>query len=84
MAEFLSGTFAVILEKAYVFDARVALEVENALGNEAQEVADLIVAGIPQIAIVTRVLHDYFVCTDRVHAVINAVAAAARIALNAI
>src|SRR5579862_1368105 len=35
MAEILAGILAVIFEKAYVLDAGIAFEIENALGGEA-------------------------------------------------
>ena len=46
MAEFLPGVGTVVFEEADVLDARVALEIEDAFGSEAQELADLIVAGL--------------------------------------
>src|SRR6202158_2071711 len=84
MAEFLPGILAIILEQADVLDARIALEVEDALGDQAEEVCDLIVAGIPQVAVVARIFDQNLVRADRVHAVINTVAAAAGFALNAV
>ncbi len=62
----------------------IALEIEDALGGQAEEVADLIVAGIPQMPVVARVFDDHFMRADRVHAVIDAVAAAAGFAFDAI
>ena len=47
MAEFLAGVFAVVLEQADVLDAGIALEVEDALGGDAQEVCNFVVAGAP-------------------------------------
>src|ERR1700693_5316701 len=84
MAEFLPGILAIILEQADVLDARIALEVEDALGDQAEGVCGLIVAGIPQVAVVARIFDQSLVRADRVHAVINTVAAAAGFALNAV
>ena len=84
MAEFLAGILAIVFEQADVLDARVALEVENALGGEAKEVRDLIVAGIPQMPVVARIFDQHFMRAHRMHAVINSVAAAARLALDAV
>ena len=82
MAEFLPGVLAVILEQADVFDARIALEIEDALGGQPQEMSDLIVAGVPQMPVVTRIFDQNFMRADRVHAVIDPVAAAARFTLD--
>ena len=84
MAEFLSGVLAVVLEETDVLDAWVALQVEDALGGQAQEVPDFIVAGVPQMAVVARVFDQHFVRAHGVHAVVDAVAAAAGFALNAV
>src|SRR5579871_4605295 len=61
MVEFLARVLAVVLEEADVLDARIALEVEDAFSGEAQEVRDLFVAGIPQVAIVTPILDENLV-----------------------
>jgi hypothetical protein len=61
MAKLLPGTGTVIFEKADVFDARIALQVEDALGGEAQKLFDFSVAGIPEMAVVLRILDDHFV-----------------------
>ncbi len=84
MGEFLPGVLAVVLEEADVLDARVALEVEDALGGEAEEVCDLFVAGVPEMAVVARIFDQHFVRADGVHAVVDAVAAAAGIAFDAV
>ena len=84
MAEFLAGIRAVVLEEADVLDARVALEVENALGGEAQELPDLVVAGIPELAVVPGIFDQHFMSAHRTHAVVNAVAAAAGLAFNVV
>ena len=84
MAEFLAGILAIVLEQADVLDARVTLKVENALGGKAKEVRDLVVAGVPQMAVVVRIFDQHFVRADRVHAVVDAVAAAAGFSFNAV
>src|ERR1700687_4115049 len=84
MAEFLPGILTIVFEQADVFDARIAFEVEDALGDQAEEVCNLIVAGVPQVPVVARIFDQHFMCADRVHAVINTVAAAVGFALNAV
>ena len=54
MLEFLPGIDSVILEDADVLEARIALEVLNALRRQQQELLDLGVAGVPQLAVVTQ------------------------------
>src|ERR1700686_2166571 len=84
MAEFLAGVLAMVFEQADVLDARIALKIEDALGDQAEKVSNLIVAGAPQMRVVSRVFDQHFMRADRVHAVINAVAAAAGFALDAV
>src|ERR1700680_1471372 len=84
MTKFLPGALAVVFEETDILNARVALEVEDALGSEAEKVRDLIVAGAPQVPVVARIFDQHFVSTDRVHAVIDAVAAPAGFALDAV
>src|SRR5215469_17990076 len=84
MAEFLAGVLAVVLIKADVFDAWVALEVENPLRREAEKMSDLIVTRIPEVPIVPRILDKHFMRSDRTHAVIKAVAAASRVAFDVV
>ena len=61
MFEFLAGVDSEILEDADVLDARVALEILDPLGGEAEELLDLGVACIPEVAIVLRVFDQDFV-----------------------
>src|ERR1700740_42673 len=84
MAEFLSRIGTVVLVETDVLNARIALEVKDALGREAQELADLVVAGMPELPVVPRILHQNFMRAHRTHAAVNAVAAAARLAFNVI
>src|SRR5271165_4227711 len=84
MAEFLPGVLAVVLEETYVLEAGVALEVENALGGEAEKVRDFLIAGVPQMAVVAGIFDQDFMRADRVHAVINAIAAAAGLAFDVV
>ena len=84
MAKLLTGIFAVVLEETDVFDAGVALEVEDALSGHAEKMSNFFVAGAPQMAVVARVLDQYFMRAHGLHAIINAVAAAARFAFNAV
>ena len=84
MAEFLPGVGAVIFEKADIFDARVALEIEDAFGGQTQELPDLFVAGLPQMPVVSGILDQHFMRAHRAHAVVNAIAAAAGLAFNVV
>ena len=78
MLELLSGAGSVILEDADVLEAPIALQVLNALRGQQQELFDLGVAGVPQLAVMRGIFHQHFVRADRAHAVVNAVAAAGR------
>ena len=84
MAEFLPGAGTEILKEADVLDTRVALEIQDALGGQAQELSNLIVAGIPELPVVPGILHQHFVGADRIHAVVNPVAAPARFAFDVV
>ena len=84
MAEFLPGAGAIIFIKADVLDARIALEIEDAFGGEAQELANFVVAGIPEMPVVTGILHQNFVRANGAHAVVDAVAAAVGFAFNVV
>src|SRR5208282_1335966 len=82
MAELLPRILAVILEQAHILDAGVALQVENALRGQAQEMCDLFVACVPQLPVVARILDQHLMRPHGTHAVIEAVAAPAGLALN--
>jgi hypothetical protein len=84
MGEFLAGVLAKVFEQADVLDARVTLEVENALGGKSKEVRDFIISGVPQMTVVIGIFDQHFVRAHRVHAVVNSVAAAAGFSLNAV
>src|ERR1017187_822364 len=84
MAELLAGILAVVLEEADVLDARIALQVEDALGGDAEEVRDFVIAGAPKVSVVVGVFYQHFMRADGVHAVINAVTAAVGFALDAV
>src|SRR5689334_3183784 len=51
VSEFLPGILAEIFEQADVLDAGVSLQIEDALGGEAKEMADFFVGCIPEVAI---------------------------------
>src|SRR6266852_6695233 len=55
VVKFLSRGLAVILENADVLEAAVALQILNPLRRQTQELFDLGVAGIPDMAIVARI-----------------------------
>jgi hypothetical protein len=84
MAEFLAGVPTVVLEKADILDASVVLEVEDAFGGQAQKVSNLVVASIPKMAVVARILYQYFMRADGMHAVVKTVAAAAGFTLDVV
>ena len=84
MAEFLPGAGAVILEETHVLDARIVLKVHNPFCGETQKLPNLLIAGIPQLAVVPGILHQNFMSPNRTHAVVNAVASAPGFTFNVI
>src|SRR5579863_1328293 len=76
MLELLPGGATVVLENADVFEAPIALQILNALRDQKQKLADLEVAGVPQMTIVARILHQHLMSADRTHAIVNAVSPA--------
>src|SRR5512146_2841208 len=84
MIEFLSRPRAEILVKSDVLEAAIALEVLDALPGEDQKLLDFDFADIPDLTVVARVLDQYFVRAHGPHAVVDAVAAALRVALDAV
>src|ERR1022692_389160 len=64
MAEFLAGVGAVVLVETDVFDAWIVFEIKDTFGGEAQELADLIVAGIPEMAVMAGILDQNFMRAD--------------------
>src|ERR1700723_380748 len=84
MREFLSGAFAVIFEDADVLEAAVALQVLNAQRGQAEKLFHLDVARVPDVAVMARILYQNFVGADRSHTVIEAFAAASRIAFDVV
>src|ERR1700692_2655314 len=84
VVEFLSRSLAVILENADVLESAIALQILNPLRGQTQELFDLDVTGIPDMAIVTGVFDQNFVSASRSHAVVEAVAAAGRLAFDVV
>ena len=84
MAEFLAGPRPIIFVKTDIFNARVALEIENAFGGEAKELSNLIVAGLPELAIVPGIFDQNFVGSNGTHAVVDAIASAPRLTLDVV
>jgi hypothetical protein len=84
MFELLPSSFPVILENADVLKATVPLQILNAMGNQAQELLNLRVARIPEIAVVARILKQNFVSANRAHAVIETISAATGFTLDVI
>ena len=56
--EFLSGSRAVILENADVFEPAVALQILKPQRSQTKELFDFGVPGIPQMAVVARILEQ--------------------------
>src|SRR5579863_3660087 len=77
MAELLAGILAVVLEYADVLDAWVAFEIEYPLGCQTQEMLDFLIARVPQVPVVIRIFYEHLVGTDRVHTVVETIAATA-------
>ena len=84
MAEFLSCILPIIFEQTDVLDARVALEIENAFGGEAQKVCNLLIAGFPEMAIVIGIFDEHFMRPDGTHAIVQAVAPTSGLAFDVI
>src|SRR5260370_19907055 len=63
-------------------DVGIGREIEEALGGRTEEVSDLVVAGVPKMAVVARILHQHFMRADGMHPVVKPVTAATRPALN--
>ena len=84
MREFLSGAFAVIFEDADVLEAAVALQVLNAQRGQVEKLFHLDVARVPDVAVMARIFYQNFVGADRSHTVIEAFAAASRIAFDVV
>src|SRR5579871_3776414 len=57
MAELLSGAFPEILKQTDVLHPWIVFQVEDTFGCEPEKVSDLVVAGVPQVPVVTPVLN---------------------------
>src|SRR5271166_4021406 len=84
MVKLLSRHAAEILEDADVLEASVALQVLDALAAESKILLDLAIVGVPQVAVVARIFHDDLMRSDRLHGVVQAVARAARLTIDAV
>src|SRR6266404_2817649 len=84
VVEFLSRGLAVILENADVFEPAIAFQILNPLRGQTQELFDLDVTGIPDMAIVAGIFQQNFVSAHRSHAVVESVAAAGRLAFDVV
>ena len=84
VVEFLPGCLAVILENADVLESAIALQILNPLRGQTQELLDLDVTGIPDMAIVAGIFQQNFVSAHRSHAVVESVAAAGRLAFDVV
>ena len=62
----------------------VALQILNPQRGQTQELFDFDVARIPEMAVVARIFEQNFVSADRSHAVVEAVAAAGRLAFDVV
>ena len=84
MRELLPRILAEIFEQADVLKAGIALQIEDALGGEAEEMRDFFVGCIPKVTVMIRIFHQHFVRADGSHAIVNAVAAASGLPLDTI
>src|SRR6476619_6264413 len=73
MLEFLTSADTVIFEDAYVFEARVSLEVLYPLPSQYQKQLDLAGARIPKLTVMAWVFDQYFVRSHRSHAIVQSV-----------
>src|SRR5260370_31375255 len=78
MVEFLSGCLPVILENADVLETAVALQILNPLRGQPQELFDLDVTDVPDMAIVAGIFQQNFVSAPPSPAVVEPVAPAGR------
>src|SRR6266568_3568798 len=84
MLKFLSSVAAVIFEDADIFKTLVSLEILNAVGCQQQELLDFSRGCDPQMAIVLGILHQHFVGSDGVHAIVQPVRPARRLAFDVV
>src|SRR4029077_4098158 len=84
VVEFLSRGVAVILENADVLEPAIALQILNPLRGQTQELFDLDVTGIPDVAIVAGIFQQNLVSAHRSHAVVESVAAAGRLTFDVV
>src|SRR5258708_1591246 len=80
----LSRVRAVVLEHADVLEALIAFQILHALRGQDQEAFDLCILNVPDMAVMTRVLHQNFMRPSRRHAVVEAIAAAGWLTFNTI
>ena len=74
MLELLSGTSALILKNAHIFETAIALQILDPLCHQAQKLFQFSIARIPQMALMIGVFQQKLVRSDRSHAVIQAIA----------
>ena len=74
----------MILEHADIFEAGITLQVLDAVRSQQQKLLDFSIAGIPQLPVMTKILHQHFMCAHRRHAIVDAVTATQWLAFNAI
>src|SRR3954452_23858189 len=79
MVEFLAAEWPMVLKDGDVFKSAVALQIDDALCGEPEELLDFRVAGIPQIAVVARIFDQHLMRPYRAHVVVEAVSLAVRI-----
>src|SRR5258708_1277158 len=84
MVEFLSGPDAMVLENADVLKSAVTLQILNPQRDQAQELLNFDIARVPEMAVMTGIFEQNLVSAHRSHAVVEAVAAASRLALDVI
>jgi hypothetical protein len=84
MLEVLTRADAEVLEHADVAETLVAFQVLNSLSCEKQELLDLGVVGLPQLAVVLGIFDKHFMRAHRRHAVIESLAAALGFALDVV
>src|SRR5262245_24198390 len=84
MFELLARAGAVVLENAHIFETRITFEILYSLCSQHQELFNLTITGIPELAVVTRILDQHLMRAYRPHPVIKTITAAGGIAFDAV
>jgi hypothetical protein len=82
MIEFLPRARPLILEHADVLEAAIAFQVLHALRAKQQELLNLAIVRVPDLAVVAGIFDQHLVRANRAHRVVEPFSAAARITFH--